>query len=386
MTSTSGADGSGQLTIVGGSVLAGDDPAVGAATVVCAGATIDHVGELGAVSGPTVDAGGAWVLPGIVDIHGDAFERSLMPRAGVPVDIDLALLDNDRQLLAAGITTSFLSATDSWEPGLRSRQTLRSLVVHIRNNRALPEVLLHVRHERCHVTDLDELMAWVLDGTVAMLSFNDHTAARPADIGRLSATQVQRSGVGREQLQELMAQAVAQSDLGSRQEVMLAEAARAAGCVTASHDASHEAHLIRDQELGVRIAEFPLSAELARRYRDRGISVVFGAPNLVRGGSHLGNLSVREALVAGVGDVLCSDYHYPSLLQAPFVLAESCGWKLGDAWATVAAAPAAVAGLDDRGRLEGGARADVIVVEPPDAGPARVRAVVVGGRLAYQAA
>ena len=102
----------------------------------------------------------------------------------------------------------------------------------------------------------------------------------------------------------------------------------------------------------------------------------------MRGGSHLGNLSVSDAWKAGVVDILCSDYHYPSLLLAPFTLVEH-GASLADAWATVSATPARVAGLDDRGAIDLGHRADLIVVEPPSTRrDARVRAVVVDGRIA----
>lgn len=321
---------------------------------------------------PVFDAGGALVLPGIVDVHGDAFERCLMPRSGVPVDVDLALADNDGQLLASGITTSFLSATDSWEPGLRSRDTLRTLVEGLNRRRGGPDVLLHVRHERCNTENLDELIGWIDGGQVALFSYNDHTTEK------FSATQVQRSGVSAEEFHELSALAVSRRELGLEQEKLLSAAADRAGCVTASHDASQEEHLDRDLNRGVGIAEFPLSIALAKQYQAENIPVLLGAPNLVRGASHIGNLSVRDALAADAGDLLCSDYHYPSLFQAPFVAAEEGLCSFADAWDLVSAGPAAAAGLTDRGRLEPGARADLIVVGSSPA-PARVELAVVGG-------
>ena len=326
---------------------------------------------------PVIDAAGALVLPGIVDVHGDAFERCVMPRGGVPVNIDTALADNDLQLLAAGITTSYLSATDSWEPGLRSRETLRALVAGLARRKGGPDVLLHVRHERCNTEDLEELIGWIEDGTVSMFSYNDHTNGRP------TKTQLQRTGLTVEELQTLAENAVGRREEGRQQEQRLATITASAGCVTASHDASTEDHLSRDLGLGVGIAEFPLSIPLAKQYQAEGVPVLLGAPNLVRGGSHLGNLSVRDALVAEAGDLLCSDYHYPSLFQAAFV-AEAEGLRtFGDSWDLVSGGPARAAGLTDRGRLEPGARADVIVVASPvDDGPARVEVAVVAGRRA----
>ena len=132
------------------------------------------------------------------------------------------------------------------------------------------------------------------------------------------------------------------------------------------------------------MAEFPESIGLAQAYLNEGIEVLLGAPNVVRGGSHLGNLSVRDALREQAGTLLCSDYHYPSLLQAPFLLLEAGIADPAGAWSLVSSTPAAAAGLADRGRLETGARADVIVVEPPSLGQqARLRAAISGGKLVW---
>ena len=332
-----------------------------------------------------VDAAGGWILPGIVDIHGDAFERSVMPRPGVMVDIDMALADNDAQLLATGITTSYLSVTDSWEPGLRSREMLHQLVAGLDRRSGDPTVLLHVRHERCNTYGLDELESLIASGVIKLLSFNDHTADSTATSTHISAIQVQRAGVDRSVLEELQAAAVARRPMGFDQEARLAEIAAAARCPTAGHDSADQADLDRDIALGVAIAEFPTSIPLAQRYLAAGIEVLLGAPNLARGRSHLGNLSVRDALGAGAATLLCSDYHHPSLLQAPYVSWAEGLQPFGAAWATVSAAPARAAGLTDRGRIEPSARADLVVVDPPAGGPARVRATIVGGRLSYLA-
>ena len=342
-------------------------------------------------AGTALDADGCWVLPGLVDVHGDAFERCLMPRPGVAVDTDVALADNDRQLLAAGITTSFLSATDSWEPGLRSRTTLRALVEALDRRRGGPDVRLHVRHERCNTEGLDELIGWMEQGVVRLLSFNDHTPTGADGGSKLSASQVERAGVGRAELEQRMIRAVASRPTGLAQEARLADVARSLGCPLASHDAADTGDLVRDLRLGVGLAEFPLTVELALAYRRQGIAVVLGAPNLARGRSHLGNLSVADAIEADACDVLCSDYHYPSLLQAaiPPFPAASGQRDLARSWHRASAAAAAAAGLPDRGRIAAGCRADLVVVEPPDRHgqrPARVRAVVAGGRLVHLAA
>jgi alpha-D-ribose 1-methylphosphonate 5-triphosphate diphosphatase len=395
------ATGVGAVAVVGGEVLIHGAVTPTPATVRWSGVRIDAVepvaptGDAGPGSepGPVLDASGCWVLPGLVDLHGDAFERCLMPRPGVLADVDVALADNDRQLLASGITTSFLSATDSWEPGLRSRATLRRLIDGLDRRRGGPDVRLHVRHERCNIDGVDELIDWVTHGTIRMLSLNDHRQ------DRVTHQQVERSGIETIELAELLARAIAARPEGWRQEVQLADTARAAGCPTASHDQSTTDDLMRDLRLGVSLTEFPETVTLARAYREQGIAVVLGAPNLVRGRSHLGRLSVVDAVGAGVCDVLCSDYHYPSLLQAVCPRPASGGggrggdgdgaWSFARHWGRASEAAAAAAGLTDRGRIAPGARADVIVVEPPDpmaGAPPRVRAAVVGGNLVHLAA
>ncbi|MDH3753684.1 MAG: alpha-D-ribose 1-methylphosphonate 5-triphosphate diphosphatase, partial [Acidimicrobiia bacterium] len=270
--------------------------------------------------------------------------------------------------------------------GLRSRATVRELIAALRRRRRTPRVELHVRHERCNTEDADELEEWIRTGAVGLLSFNDHTPGGIATVTGLTREQIERSGVDEATLEELLASAIDRRPTGLEQEPRLAAAAADAGCATASHDSHDDGNLRRDVELGVAIAEFPTSIELAHRYRRAGIDVSLGAPNLVRGGSHLGHMSVRDAVADGAGSLLCSDYHYPSLLHAPFVMSRLGLGSFGAAWTTVSEAPARAVGMADRGRLEPGAQADVVVVEPADDHtPARVRAVVVAGVVAYHA-
>ena len=371
------------LAIRGGTTLF-PDGTTDVADVGCADSIINAVGEVDHAD-VEIDATGALVLPGLVDIHGDGFERTLMPRPGVFADIAAALGETRNQLLAAGITTAYVSVTDGWEPGLRSRATLRSLVAEMSTpseQPRAPRLGLHVRHERCNTADIVELIGWILDGSINMLSYNDHTPGGIAMVSGLSELQVKRSGLGRIALEACQTEAIQRRDLGREQELLLAAAAHDAGIPTASHDASSDDDLRRDLELGVDIAEFPMSIALAQRYREHGIAILLGGPNLVRGSSHLGNLSVRDAWNAGVADLICSDYHYQSMLHSPFALT-SLGVPMGEAWHTVSRGPAEAVGFADRGLIEPGACADLVVVEPPvEDRPARVRAVVVDGRIA----
>lgn len=388
----------GRTVVMGGDVIVkGSDQPVARDLVIASGHIVE-VTPRGQVAlqrdDVAISAHGRLVAPGLVDLHGDAFERSVMPRGGVLCGLPLALLDNDRQLLASGITTTLLSATDSWEPGLRSRAMLRQLVEAMEEHRGREQVGarlgLHVRHERCNTDDLDELIAWIESGAVSMLSYGDHTPGGIRMVTGVTAPQVQRCGVDAAELERLQDRAIERRELGARQERDLAAVAARTGCPTASHDAGSDTDLDRDVGLGVQIAEFPMSIELAHQYRAAGISVLLGAPNLVRGGSHLNNLAVHEAWAAGAGDILCSDYHYPSLLQAPFHLAARGICSLAEAWDAVSGAPAAAAGLHDRGSIEVGSLADLVVVAQPGEDPTRRPAAVlwtlVGGEVGHRAA
>ncbi len=369
--------------VINGRVLVDGLEEPQATTVTWSDGRIESIGAAPAPDAVVIDAGGALVAPGIVDLHGDAFERSLMPRGGVWLPMTLALAENDAQLLAAGITTSFLSATDSWEPGLRSRETLRALVAALRDRSGGPDVLLHVRHERCNTDGLDELVGMLESGEIAVLSYNDHTPGGNPHIVDISASQLGRSGVSDSELRSRLDDAIGRREVGRRQELELAAVARAVGVSTASHDPAEPTDLTRDLELGVRFAEFPLSIELAAAYREAGLPVLLGAPNLVRGGSHIGNLAVSDAIEAGVCDILSSDYHYPSLLEAPFRAVDDGLAPLADAWAMVSGNPADAAGLADRGQIRPGSRADIVVVERRGGAPAQVRAAVVAGSIEY---
>ena len=138
-------------------------------------------------------------------------------------------------------------------------------------------------------------------------------------------------------------------------------------------------------DLGCRVAEFPVDRATAEAAIDLGNEVVLGAPNILRGGSHCGRLSTREAIEGGYCTILASDYYYPSLLHGALSLVQDGVLKLGDAWRLVSEAPARAAGLSDRGIIEEDHRADLIVVDDHSADAPLVKAVCVGGRLVHAA-
>lgn len=332
-------------------------------------------------------ARGLLVLPGIVDCHGDAFERHIMPRPGVAFDLDLALRDADRALLASGITTAYHGVTWSWEPGLRGTENARRLVERIA---ALAPSLgadtrFHLRHETFNLDAEEEIRSWLREGRVGALAFNDHTEGtlkarhRPDKIGKM----VERTGLDRAAFDALVERVYARKGEVAGSIERLAQAAREAGVPMLSHDDMTPAMRRWYREQGVGIAEFPIDEATAREAAAAGEAIVFGAPNVVRGGSHTGCPAAEEMVREGLCTILASDYYYAALLQAPFALAERGAATLAGAWALVSRNPAEALGLTDRGAIRPGLRADLVLVEP---GPQpRVAATIVAGRLVHLA-
>jgi alpha-D-ribose 1-methylphosphonate 5-triphosphate diphosphatase len=163
----------------------------------------------------------------------------------------------------------------------------------------------------------------------------------------------------------------------------LAETARSHSVRILSHDDPTTSIRSTYRAMGAHIAEFPTTFEVARDAIAHGDTTVFGAPNVLRGGSHIGFPGAADMAVKGYCSMLASDYYYPALLQAPFVLERKYGMAIAKAWSLVSAAPATAAGLSDRGRIIEGARADLVLVAATTGRPPRVVATIADGRLVY---
>ncbi|HEV7259673.1 MAG TPA: alpha-D-ribose 1-methylphosphonate 5-triphosphate diphosphatase [Bosea sp. (in: a-proteobacteria)] len=372
------------LHITGGKVLGAEFAFADLTTQGSAIAAID--GSAPAVA-LRLDATGLLVLPGIVDIHGDAFERHIMPRPGVSFDIDVALRDADRAMLACGITTAFHGVTWSWEPGLRGAGNARALVAALERLRPRlgADTRFHLRHEIFNLEAEAEIFDWLGSGRIGVLAFNDHTpaifkgAVRAGKIAKMA----ERTGLSDADFMALARQVFDRGDEVPASVARIAQAARNAGVPMLSHDDASPAMRRDYRALGVGVAEFPLTVETAREASAAGEAIVFGAPNVVRGGSHLGCPGAEEMVREGLCSILASDYYYPSLPLAPFILAGNGSASLPDAWRLVSQAPAMALGLADRGAIAPGMRADLVLV---DEGPQpRVVATIVGGRLAHLA-
>jgi len=330
------------------------------------------------------DARGLCVMPGLVDIHGDAHERQLQPRPGIGFPVALAMRDSAMQLLAAGITTAYLGVTLSWEPGLRSREMYRALLPALAAARAgsPADLRVHLRFEADNFDALDDAIAGIEGGAVHLLGFNDHTPAivRGLDKPNKAAKYTERAGVPLDRFAAIAQAAFARRDEVPAARARLAAAARAAGIPMLSHDDATVAQRDGFRALGSGICEFPTAEVVARDAKEKGEPVVMGAPNVVRGGSHIGWASAAPLAEDGVVTILASDYYWPAMFEAAFVLAGRGVLDLGGAWALVSANPARALGLDDRGRIAPGLRGDIVVVDEARRAPV---ATFAQGRLAW---
>lgn len=330
------------------------------------------------------DARGLLVMPGLVDIHGDAHERQLQPRPGIGFPATLAMRDSAAQLLAAGITTAFLGVTLSWEPGLRGIEAWRATLaaVEAERPRTVCDLRIHCRFEADNLDALEEVLDDIASGRVQLLGYNDHT---PGIMRRLpdpaqAAKYAARAGMEAAAFVTLAERVAARRPEVPAAQRRLSEAASAADIPMLSHDDATPEMRADFRALGARICEFPMSEAVAEAARAAGEPVVMGAPNVVRGGSHMGWSAAAPLAERGLVTVLASDYYWPAMLEAAFVMAGRGAMDLPAAWALVSGNPAAAAGLHDRGRIAPGLRGDLVLVDPASHAPV---ATFAAGRLAW---
>ncbi len=337
--------------------------------------------------GRPIDLSGFLVLPGIVDLHGDGFERHMAQRRGAMKQMDEGLVACEAELAANGITTAVLAQFVSWEGGMRGPEFAARVFTAIRDTNPTVVTDLHAQLRfETHLLELyDDLPAQLAAWGVNYLVFNDHLPHDRLDQGKIprrlngQALKARRSPQKHHdymiELHNLSDQVPAALDV-------LCPRLAQAGVRMGSHDdATAEGRAIW-RGRGVHVAEFPETLEAAEAAHRAGDAVLMGSPNVVRGGSHNGNLSAIDLVAMGYCDALASDYHYPSPRRAALMLADAGVCTLAQAWALVSSGPAGVLGFSDRGDLIVGKRADIVVL---DAKTRRVAATFVEGRVSYMA-
>ncbi|SHH98273.1 alpha-D-ribose 1-methylphosphonate 5-triphosphate diphosphatase [Marivita hallyeonensis] len=337
--------------------------------------------------GRIVDLTGYLVLPGVVDAHGDGFERHMAPRRGALREADHGMTACAAELAANGITTAVLAQFFSWEGGMRGPEFAEhvfGVVSKVRPTVAV-DLQLQLRLETHLLDEFPRAEAAVDRFGIRYVVFNDHLPHQRLSEGRKPPRltgQALKSGRSPEAHLALMQDLHARSAEVPAALDDLAGRLAAKGVVMGSHDDSTPDDRAIWAKRGAQVSEFPETLEAATAARADGAHIVLGAPNVVRGASHAGNIAAAELVRAGLCDALASDYHYPSPIRAAFRLEELGLCDLATAWRMVSRGPARLLGLTDRGDLTPGQRADLIVLDPETR---RVMATLAAGKVAYLA-
>ncbi|MEO1505729.1 MAG: alpha-D-ribose 1-methylphosphonate 5-triphosphate diphosphatase [Pseudomonadota bacterium] len=343
--------------------------------------------ETTAAEAVEIDCRNYAVLPGIVDVHGDAFESELHPRPGVDIDFAIAMKSIDRQLVTNGVTTAFHGLSLSWEPGARSLEAGRRFMTRLSALR--PELTadhrVQLRWETFAHDAIGDLADWLAqDDPKPAIAFNDHTtltlkAIDDRQTGKI-AKWAQRTGVSLDEYLDLAKAVGAHAPDVPAKIRQVAELGRRHGAVMLSHDEAGLTDRDGNRALGMSVCEFPLARDVARSAIAAGEPVVMGAPNVIRGGSHTGAISAEDAIRDGLCTVLASDYYYPSLFHAAERLVARGVLPMRDAWRLISTNAAEAMGLGDRGEIEPGRRADLAIVDCSSGW--RLVHTIAGGRLA----
>ncbi|MHB2265982.1 alpha-D-ribose 1-methylphosphonate 5-triphosphate diphosphatase [Aliihoeflea sp. PC F10.4] len=317
------------------------------------------------------DMGGDYLTAGLVELHTDHLEGHYSPRPGVRWNAIAAVQAHDAQVATSGITTVFdCLRMGSDEDGGFDPQEMRDLADAIETAQAEGRLRSdHYIHLRCEVSAPDVLDAFDRfrgDGRVRLASLMDHAPGQRQfqTMDQYTLYYKVKRGLTDDQFATFVTRRQEQSARYSApHRRAIGEHCRGASVTLASHDDATLDHVDEALRDGVRLAEFPTSVEAARASHDAGLSVLMGAPNIVRGGSHSGNIAARDLAEAGILDVLSSDYVPSSLIFAAFQLADEVeAISLPQAMSLITEKPARTVGLTDRGLIEEGRRADLIRV------------------------
>jgi alpha-D-ribose 1-methylphosphonate 5-triphosphate diphosphatase len=359
-----------------------------------------------------VPAQGRILAPAFVDVHGDAFERQLQPRPGVMVPVEAAMLESDRQLAANGIATAYHALSLSWEPGLRSVEVGWQVVhaLETLRDRLTTDNRIQLRWETFY-PEAEPLIAHVLASRDRpALAFNDHTTSsllhpdvalhdrpfdhvedypvtdfRAARFRDKMGDRAKRSQISVDDYIDLLSRVWQRRSEVPAQIATIAALARTHGAPTLSHDDTQIETRDYYRDLGATVAEFPMHERVFTAAREAGDHIVLGAPNAMRGGSHLGSPGAADMIARGLCDILASDYFYPAMLGSMARLFADRVAPLHALWRLVSLNPALAMGLTDRGSIAPGQRADLVLLDWPEGhAPAPLRTWV-SGRGGYSA-
>ena len=329
---------------------------------------IEEVAAYGSMA-HAIDVGRRLVAPGFIDLHSDAVEKEIEPRPGAAFPIESAVVELDKKLAMAGITTMFhaIAFNDESLSGQRATAHSAALIraIHRSNQSRLSvDNLVHARYELTSFSSVEPIKELITHGQVQLLSFMDHRPGQ-GQFKSLASWKTYHMPVFKlsdAEAEQTVALMQGKGEACARHVQELADCARKHAIPLASHDDDSPAKIAAMAALGVSISEFPLNVESSHHARQQAMATCMGAPNVVRGKSQSGNISARELISAGCCDFLCSDYHPTSMLQAVYTLTRELDIPLANAFAFITSVPATVMGLSDGGEISPGRLADLALI------------------------
>ncbi|WP_299773258.1 alpha-D-ribose 1-methylphosphonate 5-triphosphate diphosphatase [uncultured Tateyamaria sp.] len=344
--------------------------------VVLRDGLISEIGTGTSVPAGALDCEGDFLAPGLIELHTDNLERHISPRPKVPWPHGPAILAHDRELAGTGITTVFDAMRVGSIPSGKGRylkyaRELSSEMLALRAQGVLKiSHFLHLRAEICSETLTDELAEFTPDDRVGIVSLMDHTPGQRQfrDVDKMKAYVMGKNNFSEDEFAEHIEKLQDLQDrLGAKHEAAAVAEAGRLGAVLASHDDTTSDQVTTSAKHGVAVAEFPTTVEAAETCRDKDIAIIMGAPNLVRGGSHSGNVAAKDLAERDLLDILSSDYVPAALLMSAVQLGNMWG-DMARGIATVTRTPAKSVGLEDRGEIVVGKRADLVRFARMDGG------------------
>ncbi len=342
-------------------------------------------------AGAVIDAAGSVLMPGIIDIHTDALDAEIMPRSGADMPINVAFRELERKMSGCGFTTVYHSmhlGYDSAEMHSRSKYSrveVFETVYKASKGSTLLNNKIHLRFELSGVSAYDTCLELMDKGYVDLLSVMDHTPGQGQITKQQALGFFTKMGKTEEEAKKLLEEKANAPIIKGEKLEALIKHAQDIHIAVASHDDDTVAKVDYMHGLGVIICEFPINMETAVHATEIGMHVVGGASNILRGGSLSGNLNMKDAVLKGAIDTLCSDYYPPAILHSVFKLYQENGMALHDAVNLATLHPAKAAGISHHtGSIETGKDADLIIVKLIDNIP-MVTHTIVRGNLVAQA-
>ncbi len=339
-----------------------------------------------------IDAKGGYVSPGFIDIHSDYIENMASPRPSSIMDFNLSIRESEKILLNNGITTMYHSLSfyglDLFEnKPVRKKENVSRLMDVITGAHNEEHLIRHRFHARMEIDSIDEIeniKKYIKEDRINLLSFMDHTPGQGQyrDVNTYRKILKGYKDVSDDEIDKMVETRKNKATITHETMKEVSEIAKAKNIAIASHDDDSAEKLDLLLELGATISEFPITMDVAREAKNRGMFVIAGAPNVLLGGSHAGNLSAEEAIRAGVVDILCSDYYPSAMLHSIFILNQKYNMDLCEMFRLVTINPAKAVKINDTlGSIKEGKKADIIIIEKDNTNMPIITTVIVDGSI-----